>query len=417
MGKFLQFLMEMNVKGQMEPGYRGYIRFDIDKNNIEIKPQGSSFYDKQNNIIFLNDKDLALDNWAKTRFGDKNYIREIVKNLVKYFNIIDANVHIGRNFNSKVGNDTYYSTVKDLLGSKENLGGKTLTLYHGTSSIYLEHIQKYGLRSLQSTGITQFNTTGRYYPNQNPVYLTTIPNRAWEYANMAHKNNPKGEPIILKVVLPILGNESHFWADDDWLDLQEGDKNSLRKEWRRSLKETGQIVYLGRIPASEVELYFPKEIKPIKDITFEKIEKYSDINYIDLIDTAISNGVDYSKICNVMNGLVGDSGASSSIVGDDGYEMSMSEALEKNEEGAAEEAASFKQEDLEYNVEREQIKPIDDNYEFDSFDELYNIIENDKIDETWEDVSEKDKEKMISWYQYVSYEIKQFINARTELFS
>ncbi len=102
---------------------------------------------------------------------------------------------------------------------------------------------------------------------------------------------------------------------------------------------------------------------------------------------------------------------------DDDNSYTVNEALKGAFEGSAEQAAGLKQQEMEYQIEREYIKPIDDEYEFDGFDELYNIIENDKIDETWEDVSEEDKEKMISWYQYVSYEIKQFTDTRTELFS
>jgi hypothetical protein len=410
----------MTVTGTPTVDYNKHISFEVDKNHITFKQYGGSFYDKENNIIFLNDKNLS-GSWASSPFGNKNYVKQVIKALVQYFKITsNINIHVGK-YNGKINSDSFYADYYSLMNSKENLGGRTLTFYHGTSSMYLEYINKHGLRSLQSTGVTQFSTTGRYYPNQNPVYLTTIPNRAWEYAETAHRNNPKGEPIILKVILPILGNESHFWADDDWLDLQEGDKNALRKEWRKSLKETGQIVYLGRIPASEVELYFPKEVKPIKDITFTKIEKYSDINYVDLIDTANSQGVDYSKICNIMYDLVHEFAFDLDFDGyqdeDDDNSYTVNEALKAGLEGSAEQAAGLKQQEMEFQIEREQIRSVDDNYEFDGFDELYEIIENDKIDETWEDVSDEDKEEMVLWYRIVSHEIKQFTDARTELFS
>lgn len=268
----------------------------IDRTKLEISDDYSKYRGEQGNIdlvnkiIYFSTKDLSKS-YALNVFAHIKVIKDCLKAISTKLNLNGYKVYSGRYGLHDLKDTDFVGVYPDILKLEDPTNSQTLVLYHGTNSAYLNDIKKHGLRSTFDTSVKQWNTSGRYYINKQPIYLSANIERAYEYAESSFRNNPKGEPIVLKITIP--KDESKLFADDDWLDLQQ---NKNLHAWRESLKETGQLVYLGRISPSFIQLEYPKKLRPILDINFKKIDSVNDINYADTLEDAINVGLSNDKI-------------------------------------------------------------------------------------------------------------------------
>ena len=275
----------------------------IDKTKIELSDDYSIYrkndgdIDLVNKVIYFSTKDLNAS-YALNKFAHIKVIKDALKAISTKLNLNEYKVYSGRYGLHDLKDTDFIGSYYDVLKIEDPTESKTLVLYHGTNSAYLDQIKRYGLRSTFDTSIKQWNTSGRYYINKQPIYLSSNIERAYEYAESSFKNNPNGEPIILKITIP--KDESKLFADDDYLDLQQ---NKNTHEWRESLKQTGQLVYLGRILPSFIQLEYPKKLRPILNINFKKIENIDDISYADTLEDAIDNNVSNDNIFNSLKAL------------------------------------------------------------------------------------------------------------------
>ena len=260
----------------------------IDRTKVEISDDYSKYRDEDGNIdlvnkiIYFSTKDLSKS-YALNVFAHIKVIKDCLKAISTKLDLNGYKVYSGRYGLHDLKDTDFVGVYPNVLKLEDPTNSQTLVLYHGTNSAYLNDIKKHGLRSTFDTSIKQWNTSGRYYINKQPIYLSANIERAYEYAESSFRNNPKGEPIVLKITIP--KDESKLFADDDYLDLQQ---NKNIHAWRESLKETGQLVYLGRISPSFIQLEYPKNLKPILDLNFNKIDNVYDISYADTLEDAIN---------------------------------------------------------------------------------------------------------------------------------
>jgi hypothetical protein len=142
---------------------------------------------------------------------------------------------------------------------------KKTTLYHGTSSVFINNILQYGLLPEGYTGNAMFvyndyNRKGKP-KHQDCVYLTNSLSSGKRYAANAVKNK-SGFPIVLKV---LVSEDSLTWDDDAFykkyknFDFGEKDVNKLKwnrkpeKElWQQSLDINQQCSHYGIIEPKEI---------------------------------------------------------------------------------------------------------------------------------------------------------------------
>ena len=144
------------------------------------------------------------------------------------------------------------------------LGGGSLTMYHGTSTVRWDKIQKAGL---------QPGHTGKQYVDlrtgysENNVYLATNPKVAEFYAKrQAGKDGDTGG-VILSVEVPdpalLLADDEYVppgqWSDKEQRVLPPDPRSMLRRAASKvpmslSGRGPGSFAYKGRIPPSNIKL-------------------------------------------------------------------------------------------------------------------------------------------------------------------
>lgn len=271
--------------GVLEVGNRyGFVDSNLDAKGKSgkgiLNPMG--VVDLRNGLVGLGRWVGDDRSWSKTLGADKQKIAGLLRALCSFNAKINGfELYAGHNENRlPMARDTnnYVGKVSELIASKEHnklySPGSTLTMYHGTSSATLEGILRQGLRPHSDTGVKQWDESGSIYGDR-AIYLTTEKSRAMEYAENACDNNALAEPVILKVEVPV--DDRVMRADDDWLQSK-GEKSATSKlvsDWQTSLKETGQIAYLGRIPGNRISIAYPdKSVDELRTRMNERKSKY-----------------------------------------------------------------------------------------------------------------------------------------------
>jgi hypothetical protein len=125
----------------------------------------------------------------------------------------------------------------------------TITLYHGTSSHYLNEILTYGLRTRGETGNNNWEKCSSF---ENLIYLT----RKWHYffaynttMELFETKGIESYPCYLEFKVPT----DLLVADEDFINTKffsniVNKKHSLEFSWEDSLAQYGTATYLGNIP-------------------------------------------------------------------------------------------------------------------------------------------------------------------------
>lgn len=203
---------------------------------------------------------LLPDSFDDTKWsGKRNVWSDDVPNMVRIMkdaNLIDdrSKIYIG-NWARRSGE--YIGIAKNIIGRNPDKLPNKMIFYHGTSSDRLELIRQYGLKPVSLELRPWKSDKLKNHPEyrEHAVYMTVDKNQAHYYAlkamKVARRHKISGvKPILLKITVP-KSNYKYLLPDDDYLQKQ---LLQLGVTWLDSVKNFGQVAYLGNIPPDWIKI-------------------------------------------------------------------------------------------------------------------------------------------------------------------
>lgn len=201
-------------------------------------------------------------------------------------------------------NNTDYNSLEDIDISytpKKLIGDIPPTFFHGTTSIYLENILKFGLKPDESP--SNFSKKNIHHPDH--IFLAATKEIASYYAYIAFHNNkniPGNFPIILEVKIPdknLLGPDYDYDINPNiephFPDKPFTPEQSINLKPLTMSKEIGKWSYKGRIPPSHIINVYYKTPSSWKKMSIPKLKKLLDKYHI----TDISYILNTNKLENI----------------------------------------------------------------------------------------------------------------------
>lgn len=218
--------------------------FGLEYTDKELGQTISNVWNGLGGRVDLNSKTITINkesaNGKKRQrsIGNLDELKKVLTDLSRYgvtgdFRIGGVPKHIAKTV-SQVMSQRDAGT--DILAGRSDI-----TLYHGTSASRLPDIMRRGLEPGHTGRV--YNDLVPGYSDRN-VYLALTEKTAEFYGKRQAKNDGDDTYVILTVRVP---DPAKLLSDDAWV-FGNPDNGSNKNSLRRSIRDSGELAYRGRIP-------------------------------------------------------------------------------------------------------------------------------------------------------------------------